>query len=273
MKVKQPLAFGAMPWSARVGIMIVLTYLLVSVFAPVIAPFPQSAVVGQAFEPWGGDFVLGTDNLGRDMLSRLIYGARNTVGLAVVISMLSFAVGLTGGLLAASAGGWIDWGLSRVVDVAMAVPPLVLALLVLTVLGTELPVLVGTIALLDATKVFRLSRAIAQGIMTHDFVKIAILRRERSVWIMTREILPNMVVPLLAEFGVRFCYVFLFISGLCFLGLGLQPPAADWGSMVRDNASLIIFGDITPLLPALALATLAIAVNFVVDWLVYRSAR
>lgn len=257
-------------WSARIGTGIIAAYLVVGIGAPWLAPYPQTAVVGGTFEPWGANFLLGTDNLGRDMLSRLIFGARNTLGLALLISVLSFSIGVSCGLLAATAGRWVDSTLSRVVDVVMSIPPLVSALLVLTVLGTDLAVLVCTIALLDATKVFRLSRAVALGVMTSDFVQVAKLRQEGLVWIMRHEVLPNIAEPLFAEFGVRFCYVFLFISGLSFLGLGLQPPAADWGSMVRDNASLIVFGDPTPLLPAMALALLAISVNFVVDSFIQR---
>jgi peptide/nickel transport system permease protein len=260
-----------MPWTARIAIGIILGYCIVAVGAPWLAPFPQTTVVGDPFVPAGGRFFLGTDALGRDMLSRMIYAARNTLGIAMAISLLSFAIGATLGLLSASAQGWIDWLLSRIVDIIMSIPPLIAALLVLTVLGTDIPVLIGTIAILDATKIFRLSRAVAQGVMTMDYIQVAKLRRERIGWVMIREVLPNVAAPLMAEFGVRFCYVFLFISGLSFLGLGIQPPAADWGSMVRDNATLITFGDPTPLLPAVALAVLAISVNFVVDWFIHRS--
>jgi peptide/nickel transport system permease protein len=260
-----------MPWSARIAFVAIAGYFVVAITAPWIAPFPQTTVVGPPFAPAGGQFLLGTDNLGRDVLSRLIYAARNTLGIAMAISLLSFAIGSTLGLLSAAVEGWFDWALARFVDIVMSIPPLVSALLVLSVVGTDLPILIATIALLDATKIYRLSRAMAQGIMAMDYVQVATLRRERIGWVMFREVLPNALAPLLAEFGVRFCYVFLFISGLSFLGLGIQPPAADWGSMVRDNASLIIFGDPIPLLPAMALAVLAVSVNFVVDWFVRRS--
>jgi peptide/nickel transport system permease protein len=259
-----------MPWTAGVGLFIVVCYLAVATFARWIAPFPEIMVVAEPFRPWGAPYLLGTDNLGRDMLSRLIYGAHNTIGLALIISSTSFLIGVSVGLFSAVVGRWADWLLARVVDVAMSIPQLIFALLVLTLLGTDLPVLVGTIALLDSTKVYRLTRAASQDVMTMDFVQVAVLRRESFVWIMCHELLPNIRSPLLAEFGVRFCYVFLFISGLSFLGVGIRPPAADWGSMVRDNASLIVFGDPTPLLPAIALAILAVCVNFVVDWLLRR---
>jgi peptide/nickel transport system permease protein len=259
-------------WVARSAFLVIILYIFVSVFAPWIAPYGQTAVVGPTFSPIGGDFILGTDNLGRDMLSRLIYGARNTVGLAVLISVLSFVVGSGLGLVSAAAGGWADWILSRIVDVVMSIPPLVFALLVLAAIGPTLLGLIGTITFMQATRVYRLSRAVALDVMTLDYVQVALLRRERVWWIIGREVLPNILTPLVAEFGVRFCYVVLFISALSFLGLGIQPPAADWGSMVRDNASMIVFGDPAPFLPAIALAFLAIAVNLVVDWFLRRHA-
>jgi peptide/nickel transport system permease protein len=121
------------------------------------------------------------------------------------------------------------------------------------------------------TRVFRLSRAVAMDVVVMDFVEAARLRGEGMWWLIRREILPNIMAPLVAEFGLRFCFVFLAISALSFLGLGIQPPTADWGSMVRDNAALITFGDITPLLPAAAIALLTVAINFVVDWMLHRT--
>jgi len=193
------------------------------------------------------------------------------VGIAFLTTMLAFLLGGMGGLIAALKGGWVDMGLSRLVDILMAIPQLIFALLILSVVGTTATSLVLVIALLDSTRVFRLARAVAMNVVVQDFVEAARLRGEGTVWLVTREILPNAAAPLIAEFGLRFCFVFLFISALSFLGLGIQPPTADWGSMVRDNAVLITFGDLTPLLPALAVALLTVGVNFVVDWMLYRS--
>jgi peptide/nickel transport system permease protein len=153
----------------------------------------------------------------------------------------------------------------------MAIPGLVFALLILTILGTSVTTLILVIALLDSTRVYRITRAAAMNIAVMDFVEVARLRGEGLWWVIRKEILPNIMAPLLAEFGLRFCFVFLFIAALSFLGLGIQPPTADWGSMVRDNATLINYDDITPLLPAAAIATLTVAVNFVVDWLLHKS--
>ncbi|MDG3819678.1 ABC transporter permease [Pseudomonas aeruginosa] len=259
------------PLSAQFGFAVLLLYLLAALFAPQLAPYGETEVVGDGFAPWGGQFLLGTDNLGRDMLSRLIYGARNTLGIAFLTTLLAFLLGGLAGLVAAIRGGWVDQGLSRLVDILMAIPQLIFALLILSVVGTTATSLVLVIALLDATRVFRLARAVAMTVVVQDFVEAARLRGEGLWWLVTREVLPNAAAPLIAEFGLRFCFVFLFISALSFLGLGIQPPTADWGSMVRDNAVLITFGDITPLLPALALALLTIGVNFVVDWMLHKS--
>jgi len=259
------------PLSAKFGLSMIVLYVLVAVFAPVLAPFGETQVVGGGFEPWGGQFLLGTDNLGRDMFSRLVYGARNTLGIAFLTTVLAFLLGGLSGLVAAIKGGWVDQGLSRVVDILMAIPQLIFALLILSVVGTTATSLVLVIALLDATRVFRLSRAVAMNVVVQDFVEAARLRGEGLWWLVTREMLPNAAAPLIAEFGLRFCFVFLFISALSFLGLGIQPPTADWGSMVRDNAVLITFGDISPLLPALAVALITVSVNFVVDWMLHKS--
>lgn len=259
------------PLSAKFGLLVILLYVLVALFAPLVAPFGETEVVGEGFAPWGGQFLLGTDNLGRDMFSRLVYGARNTLGIAFLTTVLAFALGGFCGLVAAIRGGWIDQGMSRVVDILMAIPQLIFALLILSVVGTTTTSLVLVIALLDATRVFRLSRAVAMSVVVQDFVEAARLRGEGLWWLVTREVLPNAAAPLIAEFGLRFCFVFLFISALSFLGLGIQPPTADWGSMVRDNAVLITFGDVSPLLPALAVALITVSVNFVVDWVLHKS--
>ncbi|WP_264599931.1 ABC transporter permease [Rhodobium gokarnense] len=244
---------------------------MLAVLAPAFAPFSETAIVASEYEPWGAPYYLGTDSLGRDMLSRLIFAARNTVGIAFLTTLLAFFLGGLMGLLASTLGGWIDQVFSRAVDVLMAIPQLIFALLLLTIVGTNIVNLILVIAVLDSTRVYRLSRAVAMNVVVMDYVEAAKLRGEGLGWLIRREILPNITAPLIAEFGLRFCFVFLTISALSFLGLGIQPPTADWGSMVRDNATLITFGDPTPLMPAAAIALLTVAVNFVVDWMLHRS--
>ena len=259
------------PLTAKFGLLVIFTYIFVAVFAPVIAPYGETEVVGAEYEESSPEFLLGTDNLGRDMLTRLVYGARNTVGIAFVTTCLAFLVGGILGLLASTLGGWVDQGLGRIVDVLMAIPQLIFALMILTIVGTSVTSLVLVIALLDSTRVFRLARAVSMNIVVMEYVEAAKLRGEGLWWIIRHEILPNIMPPLVAEFGLRFCFVFLFISALSFLGLGIQPPTADWGSMVRDNATLITYGITTPLLPAGAIALLTVGVNFVVDWFLHKT--
>ena len=259
------------PISAKLGLLTIAAYLFVAIFAPFVAPYSETEILGGAYELWSEKFPLGTDNLGRDMLSRLIFGARNTIGTALAAVVIAFAIGGVMGMLSALLGGWYDSIISRVVDIMMAIPGLVLAILILTILGTSITTLVLVIAVLDSTRVYRITRAAAMNIAVMDFVEVARLRGEGLWWVVRKEILPNIMAPLLAEFGLRFCFVFLFIAALSFLGLGIQPPTADWGSMVRDNATLINYDDITPLLPAAAIAILTVAVNFVVDWLLHKS--
>ncbi|MDZ7787344.1 MAG: ABC transporter permease [Halofilum sp. (in: g-proteobacteria)] len=262
-------AISKAPLTAKFGIVIIMVYMFTAIFAPLLAPYGERALVGGAYLGPSWEHWLGTDNLGRDMLSRIIFGARNTVFVALLATILAFIIGIVMGFAAAVYGGIVDQFFSRLVDAVMAIPILIFGLLLLTVFGTSIPVLIAVIAVLESTRVYRLARAVGMNIVVMDYVEAASLRGEGKWWIMRHEILPNALSPLIAEFGLRFCFVFLFISALSFLGLGIQPPTADWGSMVRENASLIAFGDPTPLMPAFAIALLTVAVNFVVDWFLY----
>lgn len=286
------------PWSAQLGFVVIAINLFAMAFAPALAPFTETEIVGKVWEPgiwatdcseeavklkgpcWSqfndgrtdGKVWLGTDHIGRDLYTRLLYGARNTITIALIITGLSFVVGMMFGFLAATMRGWVDQIVSRVVDIMMAFPTLIFALIVLSVAGTSIPVLIAVISMLDSTRVFRLSRAVAMDIAVMEYVEAARLRGEGLMWVMWREILPNTLPPLVAEFGLRFCFVFLFISALSFLGLGLQPPDADWGSMVKENSGAISFGVYNPLLPAAAIAFLTIGINLVVDWFLRKAA-
>lgn len=257
------------PLSARIGAAIILINILAALAAPAISPYGETQMVADAWMESSDKYVLGTDHLGRDILTRLVYGARNTISIAFLTTLLSFSIGTVLGLTAATLGGWTDQALSRVVDILMAFPTLIFALMVLSVVGTSVTALIFTIAVLDSTRVFRLSRAVAMDIAVMEFVEAARLRGEKLWWLMRYEILPNALPPLVAEFGLRFCFVFLFIASLSFLGLGIQPPQADWGGMVRENAGAISFGIFSPLWPAAAIAFLTIGVNLIVDWFLH----
>ncbi len=265
------------PLTAWFGMIVIALYVFVAIFAPLIAPYGEAEVHPQPYAPWSSEFIFGTDQIGRDVFSRLIYGARNTIGIAFMTTILAFIIGGGLGLIAAINRGWLDQFISRAVDVLMAIPALIFALMLLSIFGSSVWSLVVIIALLDSTRVFRLTRAVSMNVVVMDYVEAARLRGEGLGWVMRREILPNILPPLVAEFGLRFCFVFLTIAALSFLGVGLQPPTADWGSMVRDNASLIQFAQydlkagLTPILPAAAIALLTIAVNFVVDWFLIKT--
>ena len=285
--------FRAMPLTAAFGVLIILLYALVSIFAGSIAPYGQEEILANANIVPGGNplmggdpnFPLGTDQIGRDIYSRLIYGAQNTVGIAFATTCLAFFVGGSLGFLAAIVGGWLDQILSRAVDVLMAIPALIFALLLMTIasvwsnqLGIDRTIfMILIIAMIDSTRVYRLARAVGQNIVVMDYIEAAKLRGEGMGYLIFKEILPNATAPLLAEFGLRFCFVFLTIASLSFLGVGIQPPLADWGTMVKDLSQFINFAAFAPtvatapLLAAGAIALLTVAVNFVVDWMLHKS--
>ncbi|WP_227321960.1 ABC transporter permease [Acidisoma silvae] len=255
------------PVTAYIGGIIVLLAVIMILFAPWIAPYPQTKIVGGVWDLPNAKDWLGTDSIGRDMLSRLIYGGRTSVSIALIATCLTMIIGVGLGFVAASTNKLVDNVISRIVDVLLAMPILIFGLMVFAVLGTSIPIMIITIAVLESTRVFRLARAVAMNITVMDYVQVARLRGEGIGWVIFREILPNALPPLVAEFGLRFCFTFLFIASLSFLGLGIQPPAADWGSMVHDNAQAISFGGFAPLFPAGAIAVVTIGVNLVVDWL------
>lgn len=267
------------PLTASFGILVILIYVVCAVFAPLLAPYGQAEVFESINLPPGEDprFWLGTDQIGRDLLSRLIYGAQNTVGIAFVTTLLAFFIGSALGFLAATVGGWLDQILSRITDVLMSIPQLIFALLIITIVGQSTINMILVIAFLDQTRVFRLARAVGLNIVVMDYIEAAKLRGEGLPHLIFKEILPNATAPLLAEFGLRFCFVFLLIAALSFLGLGIQPPLADWGSMVSELRQFISFAQwdllsaSLPLMAAGAIALLTVAVNFVVDWMLHRS--
>jgi peptide/nickel transport system permease protein len=259
------------PISALIGMFFTATFFLAAIFAPLIAPYGMAEIVGGVWDPASAANLLGTDAIGRDLLSRMIYGGQTTIFVASAATALSFTLGSVLGFSAAVAGGWVDQGLSRMVDLVMAIPALILALVILSVLPVTLTVLILVMGLLDATRVFRLARAVAVDITVMDYVEAARLRGEGWGWIIFREILPNALSPLVAELGLRFIFAVLFISTLSFLGLGVQPPLADWGGIVKENSSGLVYGIPAALIPAFAIAALAISVNLVADWVLSRT--
>uniref|UniRef100_UPI0009E453F3 ABC transporter permease subunit n=2 Tax=Leisingera sp. ANG-M1 TaxID=1577895 RepID=UPI0009E453F3 len=253
-------------------LLFLIAVFMIGAFAPWIAPYGEGEILtNDSFLPPNSQMWLGSDYLGRDVLSRLIYGVRITLFLALIITFLSFFAGVFLGFLAAAFGGRADSWMSRVNDALLSFPALMLALIVINSLGSSFVVLVFTIAFIDMTRVFRVARALAVNIMVMDYVEAAVVRGEGKGWIIWHEVLPNALTPLAAEFGIRFTYAILFISALSFLGLGVQPPQSDLGVMVKENMQAILWGEYTTLYPAFGIALIAISMNVFVDWLLQRS--
>lgn len=252
--------------SARIGLAIVVFWCIVALIGPWIAPYEVYADPGhEELAPISAEFPLGTDAYYRDVLSLILHGARLTILLSLASTLLAYAIGVVFGFAAAIAGGWLDTVLSRVNDSFLSLPTIMTALVVIAALGPSIPVLIGATGVIYATGVYRIARALALNIQAMDFVEAARNRGEGLWWIISREIWPNAWLPLLTDFGLKLVFAILFISALSFLGLGVQPPQVDWGSMVREN--LVGLQRAAPALfaPAFAIATLTIAVNLVVD--------
>jgi peptide/nickel transport system permease protein len=261
------------PLTALVGLFIIEFFALVAVIGPFIAPYEASDIIGKSYEPASKLAWLGTDQLGRDILSRLMHGAHITIGIALATTMVSATIGITFGFTAAVMGGWVDTVISRFVDVMLSIPLLIFALIILGVFGSSFPVLIIAIGALDSLRVFRLARSLGLNLTVLEYVEAARLRGEGNLWIMFKEILPNTYAPLVSEFGLRFCFNFLFIAALSFLGIGIQPPTPDWGGMVKEMGDGITYEIVAPFYPAAAITLMTVGVNLVVDWLLSISAQ
>ncbi len=266
---RRPPRLGATGWTA-IGVLVF--WFVVALVGPALAPFEESDIVTRtSFGSPGEDGLLGSDYLGRDVASRVVYGARMTLGLALTACVLAFAGGVTLGFVAAALGGRADEVLSRMNDAFLAFPSIMLALICISALGTSLTILVLTVSFIEATRVFRIARALCMNIFVQDFVEVSRARGESIWWIMGNDILPNALIALSTDFGLRFTYAILLVSSISFLGLGVQPPHADWGMMVRENLGGVHFGATAALIPALAIFSVTLSINFLVDWNLSRS--
>lgn len=270
---------GRRSWPRRlgpggwIGVAVILFWAMVALLAPWIVPHdPGKTVAGM---PYAADdqLLLGADYIGRDILSRVIMGARTTLGLSLAATLLTYLIGATLGICAATIGGFTDAVLSRFNDVLLSLPNIMLALLVIAAFGTSNTVVIATTALVFSSSVFRFSRALAMNVMVQDYVEVASIRGEGFQWIVFQEVLPNIASPLLSDFGIKLVFIMLFVSGLSFIGLGVQPPTPDWGSMVRENVQGLAYGSYAALWPAGAIATLTLAINLVVDDLSAHSSK
>ena len=257
-----------------IGLVLVVFWMVIAVIGPWIAPYKSGALSSvDVFAGSSHAFLLGTDYLGRDMLSRILYGTRYTVGLALAAALMASLIGTFFGLIAAVSGRWVDEILSRLFDALISIPSKVLALVVIAAFGSSIPMLMGVAALAYIPGAFRISRSLAVNLMTLEYVQVARARGERLFYIARVEVLPNMIHPMLADFGLRFVFIVLLLSGLSFLGLGVQPPNADWGSLVRENIGGLAEGALAVMMPAIAIATLTIGVNLLIDNLRRRGGR
>ena len=266
-------------WAGKTGVVVLIFWAIIVAIGPMISPYYEGDILDEElfmvpggdeypdtdFQPPSKIVYLGTDYLGRDTLSRILYGARTTIGISFIATLLAYAIGVTLGIAAAVGSKLLDMTLSRLNDAVLAIPSLMLALVMIAALGSTIPLLILLTGIIYAASVFRIARSLGQEVMVSDFVEAARVRGEGLWWIITREILPNIAMPLATDFGLRFVWIILFISALSFLGLGVQPPMSDWGSMVKENLPGLIYGSIAPIVPSLAIATLTISVNMIVD--------
>lgn len=259
--------------STFIGALIVVGFILSVFIGPYFVPYSEVEISGSVWEPPSSAHWLGTDNVGRDLLARILAGGQMTLIVSLLATSGAFLIGVPLGISAAVIGGWFDLLVTRAVDAVMAFPSLILALILLSALGTSIPALLLVMSVLSSTIVFRLTRAVAADIAAMEYIEIARLRNESMRWFLFKEVLPNVTPTLLTEFGLRFVYSAILISSLSFLGIGIQPPYADLGGMVKENSLAITFGRSAPILPALALAFLAIGVNLIVDGLLKRNAN
>ena len=290
-ETSQPLNFEELPdappkrrvklsWPGKIGVVVLCFWALVVAIGPYIAPYHEADILDEElfitpdsdemypdteFQPPSKIVLLGSDYLGRDTLSRILFGARTTIGISFIATLLAYLLGVILGIAAAVGSGILDMILSRVNDALLSIPSIMFGLVMIAALGSTIPLLILLTGIIYATSVFRIARSLGQEVMVSDFVEAAKVRGEGLWWIITREILPNIAMPLATDFGLRFVWVILFVSSLSFLGLGVQPPMSDWGSMVKENLPGLIYGSVAPLMPALAIATLTISVNMIVD--------
>jgi peptide/nickel transport system permease protein len=245
---------------------VILLWAIIAIFAPLIIPYPVGDIVdSDYFGPMTAKLLLGSDYLGRDMLSRILMGARYTVGISLAAVAIACFSGVVLGMIAAVAKGWLDTVLSRFMDAMNSIPSKLFGLVVVAAVGSSLPVLILTLSVIYIPGAYRFARALAVNINTMDFITVAQVRGENIAYIIGSEILPNIIGPVLADLGLRFVFIVLLLSGLSFLGLGVQPPYADWGALVRENIGGLPFGAPAVIVPSLAIASLTISVNLLID--------
>jgi peptide/nickel transport system permease protein len=260
--------------TAWVGVVILLFWVFIAFFGPWLAPFSEMDFVSDRSFVWpNGEFLLGTDYVGRDILSRLFWGTRLTLGMAVIATLIASSLGSAIGIFSAIKGGWTDMIICRINDALLSVPGIMMGLVIIAALGSSIPILIVTTGVVYACSVFRIARALGMDLSVMDYVEVARARGESLWWVLWQEIFPNVAIPLIVDFGLRLSFAILFMSSLSFLGLGVQPPYADWGGMVRENLLGLSSGSLSPIIPALAIASLTMGLNLIVDDFIARSGQ
>ncbi|MEZ7209647.1 ABC transporter permease [Pantoea ananatis] len=258
--------FQSLSLSGRLGLVVTLFWLIIALFGTWWAPHSLDDIgSGPLMGGFTPENLLGTDYLGRDMLTRIMYGAKFSLGLALGAAILASLIGTMLALIAAVTGRWLEELLGRINDAMLVLPGKILALMIVAVFGSSLPMLLITAVFTYWPGAFRIAFALASSLRNMDYVRASRLRGESRWYIAIHDILPNMLHPVLADFGLRFVYIVLLLSGLSFLGLGVQPPYADWGTLVRENIQGLFDGSPAVLMPAVAIASLTIAVNLFID--------
>ena len=260
--------------TAWVGVVILLFWVFIAFSGPWLAPFSEMDFVSDRSFVWpNGEFLLGTDYVGRDILSRLFWGTRLTLGMAVIATLIASSLGSAIGIFSAIKGGWTDMIICRINDALLSVPGIMMGLVIIAALGSSIPLLIVTTGVVYACSVFRIARALGMDLSVMDYVEVAWARGESLWWVLWQEIIPNAAIPLIVDFGLRLSFAILFMSSLSFLGLGVQPPYADWGGMVRENLLGLSSGSLSPIIPALAIASVTIGLNLIVDDFIARSGQ
>lgn len=255
-----------LPLSGKIGLALVSFWIIIAFIGPLLAPYSPGAFVSmEVFADSSSDFWLGSDFLGRDVLSRLLVGARFTIGLSLIAVTLASVTGTGLALTAAVGPRWLDELLARAMDTLISIPSKIFALVLVAAFGSSLVLLTLIVSITYVAGNFRIARSLAVGLAQLDYVEVARARGEGRLHIALVEMLPNMIRPLFADIGLRFVFIVLLLSGLSFLGLGLQPPNADLGSLVRENVSGLGEGALAILIPATAIASLTVGVNLLID--------
>ncbi len=256
-------------WVSPVGIAafaVLVAWTVIAVFATSLSPHSIGQIVDDDyFGPISAQLWLGSDYLGRDMFARILMGARYTVGISLAAVTIACTTGVVLGMMSALTGGWVDTIVSRFLDAMSSIPSKLFGLVVVAAVGSSIPVLIVMLSVIYTPGAYRFARALAVNINTTEYMLAARIRGERLPYLIGSEVLPNIIAPVLADLGLRFVFIVLLLSGLSFLGLGVQPPYADWGALVRENIGGLPFAAPAVIFPSLAIASLTISVNLLID--------